>query len=461
VTAVEKEAAVTKALLLASIGGGSFNPPAPSVPGAPTGVSASAGDASATVTWTAPASNGGAGITNYEVTPYIGATAQTAVYTGSAATSKRVTGLTNGTAYTFKVAAINSAGTGTQSTASGSVTPAASDRPWALPTTTATVAVTGVDDTGATDCTSDLQDFIDGVPDGRIITFGGPTKTYKISGHIGLEGRNHLILDGEGATINNTANANSMPGPDYSNAASTFYWNWGATKPTHITIRNFNATFASPAPGTFQSGEQASFWTMMGGSYLEVDNVTMSGLFGDMVTLNENPDHVWVHDCDATDIGRHMISIMCGSDIIMERCTAGPSGYGIFDIEPEAGSVAGVSDVWFRDNTATSYRINTFVSINGLNVDKPVSNVNITGNTITGAGDAYMSALRVYATYATTNRVQDLTITGNTALESTSLNPVINLAHIDGVTVTGNTQPGSGTLISWWDCTDATMSPNP
>ena len=108
-----------------------------------------------------------------------------------------------------------------------------------------------------------------------------------------------------------------------------------------------------------------------------------------------------------------MISIMSGSDIIMERCTAGPSGYGIFDIEPEAGSIAGITNVWFSNNTATSYRINTFVSINGLNANKPISNINITDNVMTGTGDAYMSALRVYAIYATVNRIQDLTITGN------------------------------------------------
>ena len=40
-------------------------------PGAPTGVTATPGNASATVTWTAP-SNGGSAITSYTVTPYIG-----------------------------------------------------------------------------------------------------------------------------------------------------------------------------------------------------------------------------------------------------------------------------------------------------------------------------------------------------------------------------------------------------
>jgi titin len=93
------------------------------VPGAPTAVSATPGDVSAAVSWTAPSSNGGAAISGYTVTPYIGATAQTAQVFNSTATTQTVTGLTNGTAYTFKVAATNVAGTGAQSAASAAVTP--------------------------------------------------------------------------------------------------------------------------------------------------------------------------------------------------------------------------------------------------------------------------------------------------------------------------------------------------
>ena len=92
------------------------------VPGAPTIGTATAGNASATVTWSAPASNGGSPITGYSITPYIGATAQTAVTVGNVLTYD-VTGLTNGTTYTFTVAAINAVGTGAASAASNSVTP--------------------------------------------------------------------------------------------------------------------------------------------------------------------------------------------------------------------------------------------------------------------------------------------------------------------------------------------------
>jgi len=90
------------------------------VPGAPTGVSATAGSGQAIVTFTAPANDGGSAITGYTVTSSPGN------ITASGASSPiTVTGLTNGTAYTFTVTATNSAGTGPASAASNAVTPTA------------------------------------------------------------------------------------------------------------------------------------------------------------------------------------------------------------------------------------------------------------------------------------------------------------------------------------------------
>ncbi len=95
-------------------------------PSAPTEVIATAGNGSATVTWAAPA-NGGSPITSYAVTPYIGSTAQpkTTVTGSPPATRTTISGLANGTGYTFTVAATNAVGTGGASSPSNAVTPSA------------------------------------------------------------------------------------------------------------------------------------------------------------------------------------------------------------------------------------------------------------------------------------------------------------------------------------------------
>ena len=95
----------------------------PTFPGAPTIGTATGGNAQASVTFTAPASTGGSSITSYTVTSSPGG------ITASGASSPiTVTGLTNGTAYTFTVQATSFA-TGPASAASNSVTPAAYSAP--------------------------------------------------------------------------------------------------------------------------------------------------------------------------------------------------------------------------------------------------------------------------------------------------------------------------------------------
>jgi Fibronectin type III domain/IPT/TIG domain/OmpA family len=97
------------------------------VPGAPTSVIATRQNAQVSLSWSAPTSNGGSALTDYEIefssdegstwTPFSDST--------STSTSGVVTGLSNGTAYVFRVKAENIAGLSAPSTASTAVTPVA------------------------------------------------------------------------------------------------------------------------------------------------------------------------------------------------------------------------------------------------------------------------------------------------------------------------------------------------
>ena len=104
-------------------------PPTPvnTVSSAPTGLTATAGDATATLSWSVPTSNGGASITNYvvEYSSDNGVTWTAFTSPVSTSTSITVTGLVNGRSYTFRVKAVNSVGNSVASTVSASVTPVA------------------------------------------------------------------------------------------------------------------------------------------------------------------------------------------------------------------------------------------------------------------------------------------------------------------------------------------------
>lgn len=102
----------------------------PPLPGVPTGVTGTAGNTQAAVSWTAPSSGGTPTGYNVQVATSSGGTyanasgrCAPASTNASTATSCTATGLANDTTYYFQVAAINSSGTGSTSSASAGVTP--------------------------------------------------------------------------------------------------------------------------------------------------------------------------------------------------------------------------------------------------------------------------------------------------------------------------------------------------
>jgi len=96
------------AAVLAAMGGAPAGAKTPKKPGAPTSVSAAPLDASASVSWGAPVSDGGSPITGYTVTASDGG----ATCSTTGATTCTVTGLTNGHQYVVHVRASNAVGIG-------------------------------------------------------------------------------------------------------------------------------------------------------------------------------------------------------------------------------------------------------------------------------------------------------------------------------------------------------------
>jgi hypothetical protein len=110
------------------------DPPAPVVvpPSSPLNVAGEPGVASATITWSSPASPGSFPVTNYQVVVSPGGSTCLAAVPALTCT---VSGLTNGTAYTASVRALNGAGWGAFSAPSSAFTPTG--------TVVSTVVITG------------------------------------------------------------------------------------------------------------------------------------------------------------------------------------------------------------------------------------------------------------------------------------------------------------------------------
>jgi hypothetical protein len=156
-----------------------------SPPGAPTALTGTRASRQVALTWAAPAVTGGTPITGYKAMA-VSDTTKSCTTTG--ALTCTITGLTNGTAYTFTVRASNGAGAGTSSAASAAVTPAGLpgvptgvtivQLSGAGATGTATMTWTAPSDSGATI----TNYFASSTPSGAACAATPPATTCTVSG---------------------------------------------------------------------------------------------------------------------------------------------------------------------------------------------------------------------------------------------------------------------------------------
>ena len=339
-------------------------------------------------------------------------------------------------------------------------------RPFAAPVTTATYTVPGtIDHTGATNAAALLNTFIGTVPDGSIINFAIPGAVYRLDVGMLFAGRANLVLEGNGTT---TLNVN---GAGDNEAASPFLLRGSS----HVAIHGFTVAGNNPNTTTlfnpgYENQHALSLSGWYGGgpsSYVEMSAVTASHIYGDGVYVEGQnvssyapSDSVWVHDCTFTYMGRNGVSSIDVTNLLVERNTFDRIGMDVWDIEPNVAAQV-IHHNTFRNNTVGTYAYISsltgwLLSLNNTSGGAVIHDITMIGNTVVGnPAEGYDGSARGLnvRSQVTSPRVYGVVFTGNSTAQSVA-GPAFAFAHVDGLTITGNTQPlSSGSLASITDCT--------
>ncbi len=187
----------------------------PTAPGAPLNPLATAGNGNATVTWAAPASNGGAAITQYTVTSTPGNL--TCTWTSGPLTCL-VNGLTNGTPYRFSVTAKNNVGTGPASVLSNQISPGSATPPGAPTNASATAGKQKATVTWAAPASSGgsliVSYVVVATPGNQTCVWGGGPLTCTVTG----------LTAGTSYTFTVRATNNAGPGPASASSNAVVPW---------------------------------------------------------------------------------------------------------------------------------------------------------------------------------------------------------------------------------------------
>jgi hypothetical protein len=253
-----------------------------------------------------------------------------------------------------------------------------------------------------------------------------------------------LIFEGNGATLRSNGNGKTSSG--------SLFVVWHAS---HVVIRDFNLVGNSTTPGYENSSAEWAYGVLSSAATnTEIANVHISNVYGDCVNVDGWDVGLWFHDSTCTLAGRQGFAIVAGTNVTIERVTFTKYGGGqALDIEPYQ-TTGGANGVVFRNNTVNPWpgtsggpSIHGFFAADGI-AGSVVQNVTVTGNVIHGG--------QIQAIVTRLPRRQNIVFTNNTS-DTAYPGAVLQFAHIDGLTVTGNVQPLlSGSLANVVDCTGVT-----
>ena len=309
-----------------------------------------------------------------------------------------------------------------------------------------------IDSTGATDASAALNSWLATVPDGSTIVFkaGG---VYRLNHGIKFMNRHNLTFNGNGATLK-AAGSGSAP-------ADSPFALW--TGNDHITIENFTILGNNPSPGKLTVEGQSGV-LLYGNSNVTLTHLTIKNPYADCVYSGISSSHVGVNGLTWTNstcvgAGRNGFSITGGGNATVSGVSFTGLGYHVLDVEPDFAQDS-VSYVTFKNNSVGTYSltgqlIGFFFAANGAASN--VSHITVSGNTVSGeAHRGYDSKAAGLNTYVMTANRSSIVFTNNKSTQTVA-GPVLDFQGVNGLTVTGNSQPlSSGSLAYITNCTNVT-----
>jgi hypothetical protein len=321
---------------------------------------------------------------------------------------------------------------------------------------------TTIDATGATNAAAALQSFVNGVPDGSVIVFRAGA-IYRMDRGLLLVNRHNLVFEGNGATLRATGAGTLI-------AASPMLID-GAN--SDIAVRNFTIEGSNGRTGTsiYDPGAEGQQGVAIyGGLRIEIANNTIRKTWGDGVYANEKDTthswatDLWVHDNTITTIGRNAFTMNGARNALLERNTIDQVGGSVLDIEPDTSN-QGAINVTLRANSVAAWGLSPLYTMwfvacanNEFGPGAVIRGITITGNHVSAGAPSSPNTPNAggLATWIGKSRTADIRFTDNTTTKA-GAGPVLRFEHVDGLTVTGNTQPlTSGSLLYISDSTNVT-----
>ena len=284
-----------------------------------------------------------------------------------------------------------------------------------------------IDYTGTTDVTKALQNFVNQVPNGRLLLFHKNGR-YRVEGTIFVTDKT-LTFEGQNATIFATSRGS---------LERSQWWisGGGGIVFRHLTVRGANPDAGLGDDAYNPKYEKQHGFRIEGVQGIELDHVTVTDVYGDFVYIARDlswipSTDVWIHDSTFRRNGRQGISVIAAQNVVIEHNTFSDTRRGTIDLEPN-GPNQSDSDIFVLNNSVGSGRL-MFVAAHGKG---PVDDVVISGNQL------HKHTMTIDDLPPKGQRRSNWIVTDNTSDTTAHYRP-IRFIDTDGILVTGNTQPVS------------------